>query len=168
LNTFLKCCKCINTWTGQVCDDATLQEKGYTLKERGKIYKKVWHPWLPRKVLAMLWLTMEGLPIGAWHTRIGHQRICNLCDDGVLETLEHGLMRCVVVEEAWSKFRELRVKYALLARHSSWQDILLGELQPPCSEVTNEEEIKWDIGKVLHHHIVNSLDIFKSSLLSFM
>jgi hypothetical protein len=127
--------------------DATLQEKGYTQKERGKIYKKVRHPWLPRKVLAMLWLTMEGLPIGAWHTRIGHQRICNLCDDGVLETLEHGLMKCVVVEEAWSKFKELRVKYALVARHSSWEDILLGELQPPCNEVTNEEEIKWDIGK---------------------
>jgi len=96
----------------------------------------------------MLWLTMEkGLPIGAWRTRIGYQRTCNLCDDGVLGTLEHGLMRCVVVEKAWSKFRELRVKYALLARHSSWEDILLGELQAPCSEFTNEEDIEWDISK---------------------
>jgi hypothetical protein len=117
----------------------------------------------------MLWLTMEeGFPNGAWCTRIGHQGICNICDDGVLETLEHGLMRCVVVEEAWSKFRELRVRYAILARHSSWEDILLGELQPPCNEITNEEEIEWDIGKSYIITLSIPWDIFKSFLLWFI
>jgi hypothetical protein len=116
----------------------------------------------------MLWLIMEErLPIGAWRTRIGHQGICNLCDDG-LGNLKHGLMRCVVVEEAWSKFTELRVRYALLARHSSWEDILLGELQPPCSEVTNEEEIEWDIGKSYIITLSTPWDIFKSFLLWFI
>ncbi len=61
----------------------------------------------------------QGLPIGACHTKIGHQRICNLCTDGVLETSKHGLMRCATIQEAWSKFRELKVRYALLAGHSS-------------------------------------------------
>jgi hypothetical protein len=79
----------------------------------------------------MLWITMEkGFPIGAWCTRIGHQGICNLCDDGVLQTSKHGLMRCVVFEEAWSKFRELRVRYALLARHSSWEGLVTNTLAP--------------------------------------
>jgi hypothetical protein len=30
--------------------DATLQEKGIHTKAKNKIYQKMWHPWLPRKV----------------------------------------------------------------------------------------------------------------------
>ncbi len=68
----------------------------------------------------VLWLIMaKGLPIGAWRTRIGHQRICNLCNDGFLETSKHGLMRCAIVQEAWSKFRELKIRYVLSVGHSS-------------------------------------------------
>ncbi len=43
--------------------------------------------------------------------------------------------------------RELKVTYALFARHSSLEDILLGELHSPCREGTNEKEIQWVIGK---------------------
>jgi hypothetical protein len=60
----------------------------------------------------------KGFPIGAWCTRLSRQGICNLCNDGVLETLEHGLMRCAIVQKAWSMFRELRARYVLLG-HSS-------------------------------------------------
>lgn len=39
----------------------------------------------------------KGLPIGAWCTQIGQENICNFYDESVLETLEHGLMRCSIV-----------------------------------------------------------------------
>ncbi len=107
----------------------------------------------------------EGLPIGAWHTRIGCQRIYNLCNDGVLETAKHGLIWCATIQEAWSKFRELRVRYALLVGHSSWEDILLGELQPPRNEVTIKKEIEWDIGKSCISTLTTPWDVFRSSLL---
>ncbi len=50
--------------------DASLQEKGYTQKEKEKYIKKYGTlGYLGR--LAMLWLTMaKRLPIGAWHIRI--------------------------------------------------------------------------------------------------
>jgi len=41
----------------------------------------------------MVWLiTVEGLPIGAWHTKIGQEGICNLCTKSSLKTTKHGLM----------------------------------------------------------------------------
>jgi hypothetical protein len=56
--------------------DTILKERGYTQKERGRIYKKLWHLWLPRKILAMLWLMLaKGLPIGAWCIEIGQEDI---------------------------------------------------------------------------------------------
>jgi hypothetical protein len=117
----------------------------------------------------MLWLIMaKGLPIGAWHTRIGHQGICNLCDDGVLETSKHGLMRCAIVQKTWNTFKEFRVTYVFMARHNSWEDILLGDFQPPHSEVTNEEEIEWDISKSYIISLSIPWDILRSSLLWFI
>ncbi len=53
----------------------------------------MWHPWFPKKILTMMWLTMvEGLPIGAWCMKIGQEGICNLCTKSTLETTQHGLM----------------------------------------------------------------------------
>jgi hypothetical protein len=34
---------------------------------------------------------VEGFPIGAWHMKIGQEGICNLCTEGTLEIVEHGL-----------------------------------------------------------------------------
>jgi hypothetical protein len=41
----------------------------------------------------------------------------------------------------------------------------LGELQPPHSEITIEEEIEWDIGKSYIITLSTPWDILKSSLL---
>jgi hypothetical protein len=46
--------------------DTSLREKGYTQKERGRIFQRVGHSWLPRKISTMIWFTMaKRLPIGA-------------------------------------------------------------------------------------------------------
>jgi hypothetical protein len=43
--------------------------------------------------LAMVWLIMvEGLPIAAWHIKIGQEGIYNLCTKSSLKTTNHGLM----------------------------------------------------------------------------
>jgi hypothetical protein len=43
--------------------------------------------------LTMVWLIMvEGLPIGAWHIKIGQEGICNLCTKSSLGTTKHGLI----------------------------------------------------------------------------
>jgi hypothetical protein len=43
--------------------------------------------------LATVWLIIvEGLPIAAWHIKIGQEGICNLCTKSSLETTKHGLM----------------------------------------------------------------------------
>ncbi len=90
----------------------------------------------------------KGLPIGAWCTKIGQERIYNLYDESVLETSNNGLMQCVVVHEAWNKVKELWVRIAFSIGHSSWENNLLGKLHPLHSETfTNEEEVEWDVGK---------------------
>jgi hypothetical protein len=62
----------------------------------------------------MLWLMLaEGLPIGAWCTKIRQGDICNLCNSAVLETLEHGFMRCIVVQETWNNFKEIKARCSL-------------------------------------------------------
>jgi hypothetical protein len=77
-------------------------------------------------------------------------------------------MRCVIVKKTWNKFKELKVRYVLLAKHSSWEDVLLGQLQPPLSEVTNEKEIEWDISKSCIITLLTPWDILKSFLLWFI
>ena len=46
--------------------DAELEEAGYYSKARAKIFNRIWHPYLPRKVSAMQWLILtEGFPVGS-------------------------------------------------------------------------------------------------------
>lgn len=80
----------------------------------------------------MLWLMLaKGLLIGAWHTKIGQDNICNLHNSGVFETLEHGFMGCIVVEEAWSNFKEIRARCSLNSGLDSWEGAMLGEIPQP-------------------------------------
>ncbi len=60
--------------------DEQLAQEGYNLKKTTKLYLSLWHPWLPRKVSAMLWLIIaEGLPVEARRTNIGLPRECKVC-----------------------------------------------------------------------------------------
>lgn len=44
--------------------DVTLSNLGYTGIQRKQFYQELWHPWVPRKVGTMIWLTCnEGLPL---------------------------------------------------------------------------------------------------------
>ncbi len=61
---------------------------------------------------------------------IGQEGICNLCTNGSLESVEHGLMHCVTLQEAWSNFKDLRVKSLLPLGYNSWEEILLREIHP--------------------------------------
>ncbi len=68
----------------------------------------------------MVWLTMaKGLPIGAWHMKIGQEGISNLCTEGSLETTKHGLMQCIVVREAWNNFIDFTIISFMVLGYSS-------------------------------------------------
>ncbi len=148
--------------------DTSLRDKGYTQKERGIIFQRVWHLWLPRKISSMIWLTMaKGLPIGAWCTRIGQEGICNFCNNGLLKTLEHGLMRCTTMQETWNNFKEIRVRSSLPPKFDSWEDILLGEVPQP-QNVVAKNEFEWNVGKLCNFLVRTPWDILKFSLLWFI
>jgi hypothetical protein len=53
---------------------------------------------------------VEGLPIAAWHIKIGQERICNLCTKSSLETTKHGLMWCAIIQEVWCNFTDLNIE----------------------------------------------------------
>ncbi len=60
--------------------DEQLAQEGYNLKKTTKLYLSLWHPWLPRKVSAVLWLVIaKGLPVEARRTKIGLPRECKIC-----------------------------------------------------------------------------------------
>ncbi len=67
----------------------------------------------------------EGLPFRAWHIKLRQDGICNLCDEG-LETLEHGLMQCASIQEAWNNFRDLKIYNFLMLGFNSQENICWG------------------------------------------
>jgi hypothetical protein len=77
---------------------------------------------------------VEALPIGARCIKIGQEWICNLCTNGSLESVEHGLMHCVALQEAWSNFKDLKVKSLLPLGYNSWEEILSKESHQPHDE----------------------------------
>jgi hypothetical protein len=57
-----------------------LRNKGLGDTHRNDIYKKLWHPWLPRRVTTFMWFTLiGGLLLGTWLAQIGHIGSCQLC-----------------------------------------------------------------------------------------
>lgn len=75
----------------------------------------------------MVWLTtVKGVPIGAWHMKIGQEGIYNLHTKGTLEIAKNGLMQCSIAREAWNNFKDFRVKSFLVPKYSLWEEILLG------------------------------------------
>jgi hypothetical protein len=85
------------------------------VEQRFKIYYYIWHLWLPRKILAMIWLIVliGGLPIATWRTKIKQEGVCTLCMEGILKRIEHGFMKCITMIEAWNNFRDLKTKCSL-------------------------------------------------------
>ena len=113
--------------------DKALMEMGYTGSQRKKFYLELWHPWVPRKVGTMVWLTCnEGLPLAEWRKTIGMpgDGKCNLCQEGLLESPQHTFMTCTATRQAWHQFRSLRQEAGLAVGFSSWHEILTG-LSPP-------------------------------------
>ena len=79
-----------------------LRIQGYSAKQITQILKRIWHPWVPRKICAMTWLTLaEGLPIGSWRHKAGWESHCRVCNAPGIETAEHALRTCAVVARAW-------------------------------------------------------------------
>jgi hypothetical protein len=77
---------------------------------------------------------VEALPIGTRCIKIRQEGISNLCTNGSQESVEHGLMHYVAFQEAWSNFKNLRVKSLLLLGCNSWEEILSNEIHQPHNE----------------------------------
>lgn len=137
----------------QMVFDKWMEDCGYSDQQRKSFFKKLWHPWLPRKISSMIWLTIaEGLPIGAWRVRIGHTGICPLCPGRHMQTAEHGLYLCEAVNPAWEKLRSLLIKAKYNMPLFNWHDILYGNLGRPLARGLDpdprdpDEDITWDAG----------------------
>ena len=133
--------------------DKWMEDCGYSDQQRKSFFKRLWHPWLPRKVSSMVWLTIaEGLHLGDWRRRIGHSGICPLCNGNQLQTAEHGLFYCSAVRVAWEKLRHLLSLAGSPIPLVSWHDALYGELGRPrargpgLGSLNPDDDISWDTG----------------------
>ncbi|KAG0592850.1 hypothetical protein KC19_1G284800 [Ceratodon purpureus] len=122
-----------------------LRAQGYNYKQCKLVINKVWHSWLPKKISAMLWLTMAGgLPVGAWRHLAGWGGECKMCNTADIESPEHALRTCPMVAEVWIRYAALRAHYNLPNNCNTWNKILYGEITSPPGASTIEEATKWD------------------------
>ena len=124
--------------------DAELEAEGYNSKARAKFFNRIWHPYLPRKELAMQWLILtEGLPVGVWLEKLGLSNACQLWEEQAKETLQHAFHTSPKISRVWDLFRDLRQRVGLPPAYNSWKDISRGLMtEPPCPSM--EEDLRWD------------------------
>lgn len=145
--------------------DAELEASGFTNKARAKFFNRIWHPYLPRKVSAMQWLILtEGLPVGAWHERIGLPNRCQLCPVPIKETLEHAFKDCPELSRIWELYRSLRRKADLPPYFNTWQEISRGLMMDIPGEQV-EEDLRWDTAAAFSLNIETPWDILRAQLL---
>jgi hypothetical protein len=99
-----------------------------------RLYMSLWHPRLPRKISAMLWLiSAKGLLVEAWRTQIGLPGSCKLCQMRHLEDSKHFFGKCNRVAEVWKKIQSLKDLTGLPSHLRTWDQILWGEVSLPNS-----------------------------------
>ena len=151
--------------TQQMNLDLELEREGFNSKARAKFFNRIWHPYLPRKVLAMQWLVLtEGLPVGSWRERIGLPSDCEICPNPVKETLQHALMDCPQLSRAWDLFRNTRRAAKLQPSYLSWLEVSRGLMRdPPGPQI--DEELRWDTASAFSLNMDTPWDILRAQLL---
>lgn len=145
--------------------DAELELAGFNSKERAKFFNRIWHPYLPRKVLAMQWLILtRGLLVGAWRKRIGLSSTCQICNQQERETLQHAFMDCTKITRAWTLFQNTRRAAGLNADYTSWTEISRGLMNEP-EGPSAEEDLRWDTTSSVSINTETPWDILRAQLL---
>lgn len=107
--------------------DQQLRAQGIMDTGRKKIYSRIWHQWLPRRVNTFLWLLQnEGLPLGSWLEKMTIDGSCKLCVTSPIETARHAFIDCPLVARAWMQFNKLRTKHQCSQLQYDPADILEG------------------------------------------
>lgn len=79
----------------QLSFDRTFQTQEFSHSQRKKHFARLWHPYLPKKKSAMVWLLIaEGHPIEGWQAKINQPGHCNLFPGQQQETTEHVFFNC--------------------------------------------------------------------------
>ena len=145
--------------------DAELEANGLNSKARAKIFNRIWHPYLPRKVSAMQWLILtEGLPVGAWRERIGLPNKCQLCPIPTKETLQHAFQECPEIARIWELYRSLRRVANIPPYFTTWHEISRGLMRDiPGPQV--EEELRWDTAAAFSVNAETPWDLLRAQLL---
>ena len=145
--------------------DAELEAAGFSSKDRAKFFNRIWHPYLPRKVSAMQWLILnEGLPVGAWRERLGHNGDCELCIPTARETLQHAFVECKEIYQAWNFFRQTRRLAGHPQAYTTWKEISRGLMHEPEGPRV-EADLQWDTASAFSINIETPWDILRAQLL---
>ena len=145
--------------------DAELETAGFNSKSRAKIFNRIWHPYLPRKVSAMQWLILnEGLPVGAWRERLGLSNQCQLCPMHLRESLQHAFQTCSEIQRTWDLFRATRQSAGLPASYCTWHDISRGLMSEPDGP-SMDEDLRWDTAAAITVNMDTPWDVLRAQLL---
>lgn len=144
--------------------DAELEAVGYNSKERAKFFNRIWHPYLPRKVLAMQWLVLtERVLVGAWRERIDLPSECPLCPEQAREIFQHAFKDCTEVSKAWSLLNDTRVATGLPPAYISWTQISRGRMATPIGP-SADEVLQWDTAASFSINIDTPWNILRAQL----
>ena len=145
--------------------DAEVEAAGYTSKARAKNINCIWHPYLPRKVLAMHWFILtEGLPVGAWREGIGMSNQCQLCPSHHRETLHHAFQDCLEIGRTWELFCAVRHYAGLPSSYVTWKDISRGLMTEPAGPKI-DEDLRWDTASAITVNMHTPWDVLRAQLL---
>lgn len=148
--------------------DEYLESMGFSGQQRKLFFLRLWHPWMPKKISTMIWLTIaEGIPVGAWRRRIGQSGECNLCVGGMLQTARHAFFDCARVKIIWDKIRELMSPIHSAPKIGTWEQALYGDLGHP-RIVNTAEDILWESGS---HCMISDRtlwDVFRMSTIWYL
>jgi hypothetical protein len=112
--------------------DAHFARRGFLPKQKINLFAKIWHPWLPRNVVAMIWIILiNDLPIEVWIRRIGHHGNCIFYKTRIIKTSKHMFFTCSWVIDAWKKFNIIQSAISLTPKPFIWEQIIWGILEPP-------------------------------------
>ncbi len=132
-----------------------------------QIVARIWHNARPRKVGALIWLTLNrGFPVGTWLQTMGLHATCKGCDQGLRESAQHCLMECTPAQKAWNAFCRTCDEWEAPNRLSiTWPFILFGEV------ILEEEDDPLDLQR--YHtggfsYRRQPLDILRSFLLYYL
>ena len=145
--------------------DVKLEAACLDSKTRAKFFHIIWHPHLPRKVSATQWLIItEGLLVGVWRERLGHNGACQICTQQDRETLPHAFADCKEVKHAWELFRQTRCMAGQPLAYTTWKEISRGLLTTP-SGPSVDTNLQWDTATTFSINSEFPWDILRAQLL---